>query len=437
MCKHYVLLHYVSALPPEGVSMRKHAAYTLYKRVLPSREVVFYYQSYDPDGRRLPGRSTGQSTRSAAKAYCDMLLKEGLLWDGEQTCKIPLFKDYAKGWWDFTTCEYVRNKQEREGGITRTYVRAANSYLRNQILPYFRNMRLDRITDTEIDAWLTMMAKRGLKHTSTTAVMKVLSAMLNYAVKKKYLKYNPCRTVEKLSDDTAEIKILTPREMRALFPEDWSSVWDDYLSYLLCKTAAYTGMRFGELRGVKIDHIYPGYIHVEKQYGEAGYVNVKTKKPRCVTLPAGLEGELRELAEKQGGEYVFTANGRTPVNRGRVYKMLRKALERIGIGEAERQERHLSVHGFRHYFNTYLLANNVADAKVMALTGHLTKAMKERYTHFDFDMTMFEDVRALQERMLGESAPPASPVPSASPAPHPWRGNIIPFRLPDQARQTG
>jgi hypothetical protein len=83
--------------------MRKHAAYTLYKRVLPSGDVVFYYQSYDQDGRRLPGRSTGQSTKSAAKAYCDMLLKEGLLWDGEQVCKIPLFKDYAKGWWETAT----------------------------------------------------------------------------------------------------------------------------------------------------------------------------------------------------------------------------------------------------------------------------------------------------------------------------------------------
>jgi hypothetical protein len=39
-------------------------------------------------------------------------------------------------------------------------------------------MRLDRITDTEIDQWLTGMAREGLKHSSAMAAKKVLGTML-------------------------------------------------------------------------------------------------------------------------------------------------------------------------------------------------------------------------------------------------------------------
>jgi hypothetical protein len=90
--------------------------------------------------------------------------------------------------------------------------------------------------------------------------------------------------------------------------------------------------------------------------------------------------------------------GKKPVTRNHVYKALYQALERIGIPEAERKRRNLSVHGWRHFLNTTLLMANVSDDKVMSVTGHTTKKMKKRYTHFD--NTRMADVIEVQEKLL-------------------------------------
>jgi len=61
----------------------------------------------------------------------------------------------------------------------------------------------------------------------------------------------------------------------------------------------------------------------------------------------------------------------------------------------------------------------------MAMTGHRSKQMKERYTHFD--PGMFGEVRAMQEKLAG-ALPPAGDG-GGLPA------NVRLFRLPKQAEQ--
>jgi integrase len=60
------------------------------------------------------------------------------------------------------------------------------------------------------------------------------------------------------------------------------------------------------------------------------------------------------------------------------------------------------MHSWRHFFNTMLLSANVADSKVMSLTGHASKKMKERYTHFD--TTKFTEVIGVQEKLLTDNS---------------------------------
>jgi integrase len=429
---------------------------------------VFYYQSYDELGRRLPGRSTGKSTKTAARAFCDALLAKGFLFNGEQVTKVPLFRDYAKGWWDFDTCEYVKSKGKRQGEFTPNYLHKARIILDKHLIPAFGSLQLNQITDGvinkwgplktsvfrglpiinaiparncvaprknqpgffEVPKWLDDLTDGGLKHTTAMTYLWVLSAMLQWAVEyHKYLKYNPCRNVEHLSDDTRKIEILRPDEVGALFPDDWSSVWDDPLSYLACKTAAYTGMRFGEVLGIRGEFIHRGYIHVAMQHTQFVYAVVKTKKPRYVTLPAGLEGELRRLAEGKGGRYLFEkGEGEAPIGHHRVQKNLREALAWIGVSLEEQRRRHLTFHGFRHFFNTYMLAGNVPDDKVMAMTGHHSKRTKERYTHFD--PGMFGEVRALQEK-LAEGSVETPPAENSGELP----ANVRLFRLPEKPEE--
>ena len=120
--------------------MKQKNTYSLYKRQItlevgkkrkkPKAVVVYYYRTYDSEGNRTPGRSTGQQTITAAKTYVENLLKKknNLLTKGELT-----FGKFAENWFLWDRCSYVRKRREGSG-IGRTYVEGQRSYLENHIL---------------------------------------------------------------------------------------------------------------------------------------------------------------------------------------------------------------------------------------------------------------------------------------------------------------
>jgi len=75
-----------------------------------------------------------------------------------------------------------------------------------------------------------------------------------------------------------------------------------------------------------------------------------------------------------------------------------RALERIGIGEAERKRRGLTMHAWRHFFNTLLVMANVSDKKIREVTGHSGDGMTQHYTHLD--TREFIDVLNVQQGLL-------------------------------------
>jgi hypothetical protein len=72
--------------------MKIHNDFTLYFRVTPSGKRVVYFYAYDENGRRTQGRSTGQTTKTAARVLVNRLLKEGaLLPKKDVKCHLRLF----------------------------------------------------------------------------------------------------------------------------------------------------------------------------------------------------------------------------------------------------------------------------------------------------------------------------------------------------------
>jgi integrase len=389
----------VYAVCREGVFMRIRESFSLYKRKMPSGLSVFYYQAYDGNGKRSCGHSTGQTTKTAAREYCMGLLREGKLLTKKERA-VPTLREWAEDFWDMEKSGYLRGRKGRRP-ITIGYVKNGRSYTENQIVPFFGDMRLDAITEVEIENWLTGFEGRGLSNGTANNAYKMLSVMLGYAWKQKIIKSNPCRLVEKLKSAEREIKILTPDEVKGLFPARWSDVWDDYTCYVVNKLAACTGMRIGEIMGLRSEFVHEGYLEVCRQYSQtAGYSDVKTHKPRVVPMHKALERDVRGLIATNGEGFVFVTKPRAvkPMGRAMVINSFFKALEAIGIDEARRKERNLTFHGWRHFFNTYLLTENVSEAKVMEVTGHLTEKNKKRYTHFD--ATKFYEVMEAQKSLI-------------------------------------
>jgi integrase len=332
---------------------------------------------------------------------------------GSVRATVPRRSDggYPAPWWDWETCDYLRNQKSRKD-ITQTYAGNCRKMVKNQILPYFGKVRLDKITPEDINNWLLGFKERKVinsdgkeevksyKNTYANTVFGTFWLMLNEAVNRGIIKTNPATAVKKLKNDRKAIEIITPAEVRLLFPRQWEVIWgDDRISYLGNKLAACTGMRASEILGLRGEYIYDEYIHVCAQHDEYGYRPTKTKEKRNIPLAPMIINELRQLASENNNGYVFSLDGgETPVTRRLMYNKFHKTLQNIGITQEEIKRRGLSMHSWRHFFNTTLQMANVALSKVQSVTGHKSDRMTEWYTHFD--SKDFAEVRGVQESLL-------------------------------------
>jgi integrase len=329
--------------------MRLRESFSLYKRKLASGKVVYYYQCYDATGQRLCGRSTGKSTKTAAREYCNELLKTGSLIPLESPGgRCPTVAEFAKDFWDYDKSEYVRSRKGR-GNITESYVIGGASVTKHHIIPVFGKRRLDTITQSEIDSWLTSYKDRKLKPASANRAFERLFTMMNWAVFKKIIKYNPCIGIKKLVEEKKKVEVLTMKEMALLFPNDYANVWDHRIYCILYMLAACTGMRIGELIGLRGCSVFDNCILVEGQFQKKyGFKDTKTHATRTIPVPPKMMDELNYLKQLNGQGYLFSENGGAePVGLYYVNKNLRKALERIGIKSEEQKRRNLTNHSFR------------------------------------------------------------------------------------------
>jgi integrase len=225
--------------------------------------------------------------------------------------------------------------------------------------------------------------------------------MLEEAVSRGMADANAAREVKELKGEEAERIILTLEERAQMFPEGWERVWRNPVMYRVHLTASCTGMRIAELRGLKGGRVFDDYIHVCAQFNTRhGYKGkTKTKRDRDIPIAAELRRELEPLLKANGEGYVFSDDGgAAPVCYERINRAYKQALEAIGIGHEERKKRNLTIHAWRHFFNTALRMNDVPDAKVQSVTGHLSKKETEHYTHFD--TRQFAEVRKVQAKLL-------------------------------------
>jgi integrase len=384
--------------------MRLRESFSLYKRKIRSGglvKIVFYYQTYNEQGRRTSGRSTGQTTKTAAREFCNQLIRDGRLVPKKAVPQIPTFAEYAVGWWDYDTCEYLKSRKGRRP-ISKGYAAQGRNVVRNQLKPAFGSLRLDEITDEMVDTWLTHYADRGLKMSTANTAFYILSVMLKQAAYKRIIKYNPCATVTPLTvNDTKKIKILSAAEFKKLFPKDWQSIWDEQIHYIFNKLAALTGMRHGELLGLRGEFVSDTEIKVHAQYGRFGYADTKNHKERTVPMTQKLRDILQPLIDMNGDGYLFsTDGGKKPIGRKEILANYYAALEKINITKEDREARGLTIHSWRHFFNTKMVLGNINKDKVQAVTGHLSDEMTDLYTHIESED--LSEVRKLQEKLLAE-----------------------------------
>ncbi len=264
----------------------------------------------------------------------------------------------------------------------RPTTRALNlGIVRNYLLPRFGRWPLARISTSDVAAMVAEeLASGELSNSAVRRHAIVLSGLLAVAVADGRIVRNPCAGVKLPPEDSRKMRFLEAHEVArlaaAIRPEHYRP---------LILTAAYLGMRWGELAGLRLDRVdlLRRQIRVDQQLVEVGgrltFGPPKTKAGvRTVSVPFTLIDVLAEhlhtRAVRESGLAFPTPSGK-PMRRGGFRRVWRAACTAAGFDGGPLDG--LVFHELRH----------TAAALAIAQGAHPV-AIKERLGHSSITVTM-------------------------------------------------
>ena len=284
--------------------------------------------------------------------------------------------------WDQTLAEWLRSwlGSLRESGRVRP--RTLDHYAmiaERHIIPALGRHRLERLTASQVQAWLdadTGSAQTIHHHRA------VLRRALNIAVRRQIIPANPAIAVEVPRVSEFEGEPLTIDEARALLtvPGRWAPLW---------RLALLTGLRQGELLGLTWDDVdlERGRLMVtaQLQRRNGAWVRVAPKAARRLTTVALdpttvailAEHQRAMVAERQPGwayhGHVFVTASGNPPHGKEILRAFHDACDAAGIARRR-------FHDLRGSTATIMAEAGVPEDVRQARLGHATTRMARHYS---------------------------------------------------------
>jgi integrase len=293
--------------------------------------------------------------------------------------------------------------------------------------------RLDKITEADVQKFLDAQRKIELKKrpegelryevtekplapSSLRTIGAFLSVVFGQAKDAGYTSINPARDLRypKPKNEAGKKKSLAPQEAAGLagnlldFMSKLRSQGSRFEAMIL--TARDTGMRRGELCGLKWDRVRLAgkvpYILVDTAQvrTEGGVRDSGTKSRNVREVPISpetydriqLQPKSRTIKDAKGNartvkmEYVFTTENGTPVRADNFTKTFRAFREEVGMPT-------LKLHNLRHTYISLMLRARVDLKTIQKNVGHATPRMIMEVYGETFDESQVESVGRFME----------------------------------------
>lgn len=262
------------------------------------------------------------------------------------------------------------------------------SIIEAHLRPFFGHMQVRRVTPAEIDRFT---ASRLDKLSSKTVRnhLTLLQSLLGYAVECGWIERPPRVRKPKVQRDRYRYLTSTneiDRLLRAARLEG-----EDV--YMLYATAIYTGMRAGELAGLRwsdVDLTDRRMITVSRSFDKT----TKTGATRYIPIYDVLHGDLARwklTSSRRHPTLVFPNRaGRMLTRSSRIFQeTLHRVLEIAGFPDAEpvngRRKRYITFHDLRHTFASHYMMRGGNVFHLQRILGHRSLDMTNRYAHLAQD----------------------------------------------------
>ncbi|WP_084144039.1 site-specific integrase [Amycolatopsis taiwanensis] len=279
-----------------------------------------------------------------------------------------------------------------------------DSHIRNHILPHWSGTAIGDIQRIMVKGWANRTLRTKLADKSVKDIIVLFSMILSEAVDEGLIGSNPCRKLRLGLADRPERPHATPDEIDAIAarvaPDDG----------LMIITAAYTGMRWGELAGLQWSRTYlddnprieidpdVGALHEVRGRLELGPPKTPASA-RPVYLPPFLTQLLTEHHDRNPHtRFVFTGPEegmhRRSNFRRRVWLPALTGNTELGWGPIQPT---MHFHDLRHTHKTWLIEDSVPRVVQLQRLGHKPQDTSDLYSHVT--PQMIETLRAaLQAR---------------------------------------
>lgn len=332
--------------------------------------------------RNINTKCTKKPDAEKVQAKIVNLINNGMFVDPNTITFIELLKIWLE--------DYVKINNQRT-----TY--QINEFITNQHLqPYFKNIKLQKLSPMDIQHYYSTKLKEGLSESTVVRHHAVIHKALEYAKSKKLLNSNPDDFTDlpkqsKKSKGRALTVQETDRLLAAIKGESIET------AVLLALTL---GLRRGEVCGLKWRNINldDGIVFVKETRVQFKEIIDKDKAKtddsiRSLPLPKFLFDYLKNKKTKQKENmlmcgkqfkedcYVCCWQDGTPFKPDYISKKFKKIIKKAELDES------LRFHDLRHSNATFLLRQGVSLKEIQIWLGHSNiKTTMDIYTHVDVEM---------------------------------------------------
>jgi integrase len=235
------------------------------------RDGRYFLDFYDQNGVRqrpfMPKGSTKAQAKDQLRACEEMVAKGTFL----PIKEVPKFSEVAADW-----LNYKRAK------IRETTWEVYEGHVRNHFID-LKGLLINRITIATVESFIMKRQVQGMNIGTLRKILVTLGQVLSYAVKHRYIDFNPLREAERPRDQAKgveecdKIAVLTPDQITALLEQV-----SDQKYRTLFLMAIMTGARQGELLGLKWDDVdwNSKQVYIQRTYNKGKFFIPKTKGSR-------------------------------------------------------------------------------------------------------------------------------------------------------------
>ncbi len=269
-------------------------------------------------------------------------------------------------------------------GRKKSHRLTVESDLRNHITPFFSERELAKIGPRDIERYIatklgTLAPKTVRNHLGT------MHSVFELGMRMGWCERNPVKLADRpvIKSTETRIKFLDQAELERLLAVSYPPDAFGSIEAVLYLTAAMTGLRQGELIGLRWRDVdfEARRVRVVSPYVRGEFNDPKSEDSgRSVPLAQRVADALADLRARSlypaDSDLVFAhpETGR-PLDRSKLVRRFKQALERA-------QVRRITFHELRHTFGTRMAASGVPLRTLQHWMGHADSKTTQIYAHY-------------------------------------------------------